>query len=319
MNPKPEVYFPGLDAIRGVLILLVVLSHSLAPGILVFVLYSFHMPLFLGISGFLIKRDFIRNASVKQIVHKYLYRMLVPWFLAFGIYYFGRLYVGIPVKGWEEIIYPYYHLWFVPALLLMILILRLLEICKVSFRVVLPVAAMICLGWYMLYREHPDNPVFPCLYYLGDKRLYGYFGFFYFGYLLRSQAFAIPLISGKWLAGLAGVCVLLLLLFVYFPVNRIVSFVPYLVLNSSLIYATVTYFASRSLTKNAFLLFFNQQSLAIYLYHYLVILIASAFFPFTGLLTFALFFTTVFATYIAVYFSSSFPFINKYFFGYIRA
>jgi fucose 4-O-acetylase-like acetyltransferase len=319
MNPKATAYFPGLDAIRGGLILLVVLSHCLSPGIPVFILYSFHMPLFLGISGFLIKRDFIRQSGVGQILQKYFYRMIIPWFLAFVIYYLWRLGFGMPTKGWQEALYPYYHLWFVPALLVMVLTLKLLEFWNIPFQWILGVSAVFCLGWYMLYREHPDNPVFPWFYYLGDKRLYGYFGFFYLGYVLRSYPERIPVIRKEYLLLAAGVSLVVLILFIYLPVARVISFLPYLILNVSLITACITHFATRTLTQNTFLLFCNQQSLAIYLYHYLVILLVSSFITFSGPLTLLLFAATVIATYVTVYFTSFVPFVNKYFFGYTRA
>lgn len=319
MNPKPQAYYPGLDAIRGVLIILVVLSHCLSPGIPVFILYSFHMPLFLGIGGFLIKRDFIRNSTTIQILQKYMYRMIIPWFLAVGIYYLWRVNLGVAVDIRQEILYPYFHLWFVPALLGMVVTIKFLEYWNIPYLVISSVGVLLCLGWYVIYREHPQNEVLPWLYYIGDKRMYGYFGFFYLGYLLRTYPDLFPKIKNRYLLLLAGTSLLVLLLFIYFPINRLVSFVPYLVLNISLIYTVISNLSIQKLTENNFILFCNKQSLAIYLYHYLVILIATSFFTITGPLTFILFIITVLATYLTVYLTSSFPFVNKYFFGYTKA
>lgn len=319
MSLKTQTYYPGLDAIRGVLIILVVLSHCLSPGTPVFILYSFHMPLFLGIGGFLIKREFIRDTSTFQILHKYLYRMIIPWILAAGIYYLWRRLLNIPVHPQHEILYPYYHLWFVPALLGMVLTVKLLEYWNVSYKVVLIVSIFLCLGWYVLYREHPDNMIYPWLYYLGDKRMYGYFGFFYFGYVLRAYPELFPKVKPHYLVLVSGISLILLIFFIYFPVNRLVSFLPYWVLNIGLIYWATRYAAQQTLTKNSFILFCNKQSLAIYLYHYSVILLASSLLTIKGPLTIALFLITVVATYLTVYLTSSLPFVNKYFFGYTKA
>ncbi len=314
MNPKAG-YYPGLDVVRGLLMVLVVLSHCLPPSLPVFVLFSFHMPLFLGISGFLIKREFICQASVGQIIQKYLFRMLIPWLIAVGVYLIWRISHGVSIRFSEEILYPYYHLWFVPALLAMVLLVKGVESARIHWKLVAVVSLAMCLGWYLFYKEPSDNPSIPWLYWLGDKRLYGYFGFFYLGYLLRSGIIRLPAIPQAITFVVAVISLVVLVGCVYLPVGRVVSFVPYLLLNISLIYTVVVNLAARPLTRNAFVLFCNRQSLAIYLYHYLFFLLLTQWVPQRGIEAWLLFISVLAATVVSTYAGAAISFINKYLFG----
>lgn len=67
MDPMDQrnVYYPGIDALKGILILLVIAGHFLEGRIsenpLRYIIYSFHMPLFLVLSGFLLNRERLRH------------------------------------------------------------------------------------------------------------------------------------------------------------------------------------------------------------------------------------------------------------------
>ena len=111
---------PVVDAIRGAAILLVVLGHglqySLGDGFqhnIVFrAIYSFHMPLFFAISGYLFKEsDSLRDGLVRMRDRTFC--LLVPyflWTLIWHIFYMvSHAYFGTAAKG------P--SLWFLPVLL----------------------------------------------------------------------------------------------------------------------------------------------------------------------------------------------------------
>ncbi len=77
-------YFPEVDAVKGIAIILVILGHSfcLYPidlvaslGDIQKVIYSFHMPLFFIASGFV----FHRASSMRELVGKKCRRLFVPW------------------------------------------------------------------------------------------------------------------------------------------------------------------------------------------------------------------------------------------------
>ena len=98
----------GFDTLKGLLIFLVVFGHLLEPQVgggpnyLYLMIYSFHMPAFVFLSGW-----FSRNSTLK----KNLTGVLLPY-LVFQVIYL--LYAGLPV----QIHSPYWILWYLFALFL---------------------------------------------------------------------------------------------------------------------------------------------------------------------------------------------------------
>lgn len=70
----------SIDVVKGGLISLVVIGHfllgTLEGNFVRYYIYSFHMPMFIFISGFLIKREKIRSRSYKAFITHYAKRML---------------------------------------------------------------------------------------------------------------------------------------------------------------------------------------------------------------------------------------------------
>lgn len=121
-------YNPTIDTIKGILILFVILGHLLPGGLnssfLRYSIYSFHMPLFLFISGYLFHLEKSAQMGVKELVKKYWKRMLLEWFLAWLAYTSIVLYGNYSFHNvMVKIVYPFYHLWYVPGLFAMIFIL----------------------------------------------------------------------------------------------------------------------------------------------------------------------------------------------------
>ena len=113
----------AFDAAKGVLIILVIIGHvllgSLSENLSREIIYFFHMPLFLGISGFFTKRKLIES-SFSQIIKKLKNRLILPFLIAF--IFFTVLFLlsqnELNLRGlFRQIIYPYYHLWYIPCLL----------------------------------------------------------------------------------------------------------------------------------------------------------------------------------------------------------
>lgn len=107
----------NFDLIKGILVILVFIGH-IVPGSLkeVFIryfIYSFHMPLFIGVSGFLY------NDQNSNKFIKYIRRIVIPWMIAVLIYLIiGRLsdasLLEISIKDIIlAFMLPYYHLWFI--------------------------------------------------------------------------------------------------------------------------------------------------------------------------------------------------------------
>ena len=80
----------SIDVVKGGLISLVVIGHfllgTLEGNFVRYYIYSFHMPMFIFISGFLIKREKIRSRSYKAFITHYAKRMLGWWAVAWCFY-----------------------------------------------------------------------------------------------------------------------------------------------------------------------------------------------------------------------------------------
>lgn len=76
----------SIDTLKGLLIFTVVLGHVLLGAIdgnpLRYLIYSFHMPVFFFISGYLLNIEKMKQTSIRDIVKKYWHRMLKPWCVA---------------------------------------------------------------------------------------------------------------------------------------------------------------------------------------------------------------------------------------------
>jgi len=112
MKNKRNPYF---DNMKFILILLVVIGHTVEPFIHEYpllyafykVIYTFHMPLFILISGYFAKKA-IRNRNYKKLVQNYL----VPY-LIFQVLY-SIMYFSVQDKDIYtlRLFTPYFTLWF---------------------------------------------------------------------------------------------------------------------------------------------------------------------------------------------------------------
>lgn len=118
----------SIDYIKGCLIFTVIVGHvllgSLDANLFRYVIYSFHMPAFIFMSGYLLNIEKIRLLRIDQLFGKYWRRMLLPWGIAWVVYtaidVYGKLSLDAVLNN---IINPFYHLWYVPSLFMMIAII----------------------------------------------------------------------------------------------------------------------------------------------------------------------------------------------------
>lgn len=171
------------DQIKGILILLVIIGHvllgTLEQNILRSFIYFFHMPLFLAISGYYISLQTLK-LSIRSMLYKYWYRMLLPFTIALIVYSLALR--QNPFSG-----YPYYHLWYIPAVMLFIFYLRILyKIRSISFLyyplILLFISITIFFETYSQWGLS-ENWVYNAL---GDKRFYYFFSYFALGHLLAN-------------------------------------------------------------------------------------------------------------------------------------
>lgn len=80
----------SIDVVKGILILLVILGHvilgTIQNNFIRFFIYTFHMPMFLFISGYLVNLNKLRLYSYSGLIKHYASRMLSWWLLAWYIF-----------------------------------------------------------------------------------------------------------------------------------------------------------------------------------------------------------------------------------------
>lgn len=258
--------FPGLDGAKGLLVLLVVLTHCLPQSMILYFMYFFHMPLFMAISGFLIKVSTFEKGYSGYLKRMWT-RLILPWMIAWVIFLPYRLNWG-PISQLRitDVIYPYYHLWYIPSYLIGSFLCYSIIRWKVKPWVLLLITAVISIIWYNVYRDnHVPVQNLP-LYWLGEKRLFSYLFFFITGFVIRNK-----MISFKF--SLTPIFVTLLLAFsiivllVYKHESSWIIVWPYMIFNTSLIIFVMIFIAPNNWLQNKALLLINKNSLGVYLYH----------------------------------------------------
>lgn len=76
-----------LDILKGLAMVLVILGHFYHPHVLAYIIWSFHMPLFIIVSGYFIKDEPFESAKkrTKLLINKYLKVYAITW-LALYLY-----------------------------------------------------------------------------------------------------------------------------------------------------------------------------------------------------------------------------------------
>ncbi len=196
---------PRFDIARGWLIVAVIAGHIVLGSIhsqpLRYAIYSFHMPLFIVLTGYLINVEKLRTQPLWQSAWRYWQRMAVPFIPAL-LFFTGTLIVHAYLEGrlsgsllMAYATTPYYHLWYIPTVLIWVGGLALL----LKLRVPLLALVILSLPLPILWAG-ADLVSVPAL--LLDKKLFFYAFFFFFGLLLR-QVFgqskrAHALLSSQW-------------------------------------------------------------------------------------------------------------------------
>lgn len=258
--------FPGLDGAKGLLVLLVVITHCLPQSMLLYFLYFFHMPLFMAISGFLVKVSTFENGFSGYLKRMWI-RLIVPWIIAWFIFLPYRLNFGsLEQLNFADVIYPYYHLWYIPSYLIGSFMCYTIIRWNWKVGILLLVFGIFSIIWYNIYRDnHIPLETLP-LYWLGEKRLFSYLFFFILGFALRNKMIPFKFQLTPVIATILVSFVLIVLL-IYKKESGWLIVWPYMLFNTALVLFVMIFVAPNNWLQNKFFLLVNKNSLGVYLYH----------------------------------------------------
>lgn len=178
-----------IDVLKGILVIFVMIGHALLGSLdengLRYLIYSFHMPLFIFISGYLINPTKLYQSKPKEVLFKYWHRMGKEWLIALLVYSaYLCLIKGFSIKFLLRcLLIPYYHLWYVPVLLIMIALAILIEYLAKSKERCMLCYLVLSLFLFGLYSYSVTNPIL--LTEVIEHYRLQYFMFFYLGILCR--------------------------------------------------------------------------------------------------------------------------------------
>ena len=186
---------------------MVMLGHmaevSGRDGLLSWMGFGFRMPFFIGLSGYLLNRARIIGMPWPSLLGKYWRRMILPWLVA-GLFYIivAAKPVG-PMTLAELIVWPPFHLWFVPVLFWLTLLARMLGRQMPPFAMVALFAPVSIAAMYYFGVGHAiiERDLM-----LPDRRYFVYPLYFAFGmWVAASDPFRV---ARPWAAMLAGLAAL---------------------------------------------------------------------------------------------------------------
>ncbi len=191
----------GIDALKGALILWVVIGHVAevvhAEHIAFWIGSGIRMPLLVGISGYLLNLERVRSAALPALAGRYGRRLLLPWLGASVIY----LLMGGMLIDWATpirlVLQAPYHLWYIPVLCALILLTRLVRLSPIVLMLLAAPVTLATLGGMALAFGPVGQGMFAF-----DSRFLHFPFFFFLGMVLARQ----PGMAGQgWVAlALAG-------------------------------------------------------------------------------------------------------------------
>lgn len=192
-----------ISNIKGLLIFLVVFGHLIAPyqekfnAIYLFI-YSFHMPLFVLISGYLAKK-----ASYNKIIN------LLLLYIIFQFLYQGYITFIIPDHEFElSVEEPYYHLWYLVSMALwsmLVIVYYKTKLRDIDRKLLVAVCFIIgitskFITVYVVSWMQNLSPAFDS-YTLSYQRTLSFLPFFFLGLLLTEEKleFLYRCLKNKWI------------------------------------------------------------------------------------------------------------------------
>lgn len=266
-----------IDSIKGVLIFLVVFGHFLESIIgwrgdysstLLHLIYSFHMPFFILISGYFFS---VNNFNKK----------LLGVFLVYIIY---QTIYSIPSLINGTLSYKYFYepswiMWFLMSMIFWMLITKVIK------NITLPVIAVSIICSLLVSMCHIDGHI------LSYMRTIVFYPFFIIGLYLKQRNIGVDSVSRLRVIPLILIFILFTSIFLYFDVDKWVLFGLYSyndagytdtegVLLRLFVFAysaLIIILLSRIIKENSILSRVGERSLSIYLTHGIIVIILNKF------------------------------------------
>lgn len=199
-----------LAALTGLAIVLVVIGHAAVPGpepsasyrpflALVDWIYTFHMPLFFAVSGYLLLHATLRDGArpyprYGAFLASKTRRLLAPYVVVSSLAYPVKVVmsrhairpIGFSLESYaENLLYPWNNtiifFWFLPTLFLLFAVAPLLLRAEASLARDALVLALGAVGWFVFPHENHEGPGA----FLNLAGILHNFVFFYGGFLIR--------------------------------------------------------------------------------------------------------------------------------------
>jgi acyltransferase len=185
----------GPDQLKALLLGLVIFGHTFSAGVpddaAKWMLYGFHMPAFLFLSGWLLPAMRLQSRSTWELIRHYWSRMVAAW-LGVSLLYLAvnqpESFGSFPRLVRDLFFRPEFHLWYVPALFGAVLVARLL-IASPPGRIGL---LAIAVGGYLLWRTPLDVLLPDVLIRNVDERYLGFLIWFVLGLYARNGWLQLP-------------------------------------------------------------------------------------------------------------------------------
>ncbi|MHC0440903.1 acyltransferase family protein [Flavobacterium sp. 3-210] len=275
--------FKNIDLLKGILIILVMAGHIIQGGLSESIwrtlIYSFHMPLFIGISGYLLNINTISQLSINDLFKKYFLRIILPWIIAVISYYIISCILGTDLlsitKFKNFILPPFYHLWFIPGFLSWILLTWFLKKLFKNYNIILILGILISIIFMTLY-QYPliyihisfFNKIFSIL--IPTFRPYFYV-FFLIGNIYRNKTLRKP----RLIEIILPFIFLGIVVYLFFNNILILSILNFFLLNFFILNLCLKLAIKDSLFESKSIQWLGINSLGLYLWHVLPILIST--------------------------------------------
>lgn len=270
-----------VDLVKGGLIILVIAGHLL-PGefhanLARWIIYSFHMPLFTAVSGYLFSWEKMREFRFADVVRKYWRRPVLPWLVALAVYAAVDTAPGslLSAAYWAgflgHFIRPFFHLWFIAAYLFWVLLSWALLHLRLSLPWILLTGSLLSFGSELL--RHWIPPLTGNHFSGADTFLYtlhpNYYVFFVLGGFFRRYNAGLPV---GWVVPATLLLLTAEVLLFYYP-NEPAEAVVFFLYNFCLIRLMVAFVEGRPSRHYRLPEWIGVHSLAIYLWHVLPLII----------------------------------------------